>query len=458
MHMTDAGRLLQMRDALLPLAGRTGYQQLLTMMYRKDVLQAAGLAPATISHVETCLSAHGAEMLPRQEVKLESDSKSPIYVVQTQLETGECFALVLKWYGGKRQRQAAVEQQMNDYFRQRLAPYAAVGPLLAVVPLATAEPLSVAIFPYLGGTTLYDHLHRVPNHTPQVKALLRQASETLAYTQVLGRQGYEAHRIQLTSLTPEEATAYFLQQLDSVCIQTFAEAGQPLPLADALLAQFAFFATLLGADSSAAGLYYRGINPRNIMWAGGQQVEIDFEQDTLRSRFIDIISLLENGLELTSWDTTVDYASFDGQMPFSAWDTQRRRAWGALAQHNYLTHRQVESLTAAFLKTTLHLERQYLKPVRPAYSWAERRLLLETARVFRHLQYVGYCRRNEQRALTASKRVSSRYRQQLHALWAKCALDRLLYPLRPEDACLLPAGREAATALRQTLDLLPLAG
>jgi hypothetical protein len=455
--MTDAGRPLQMRDALLPLAGRTGYQQLLTVMYHKDVLQAAGLAPATLSHVGACLSAHGAERLPRQEVRLESDSKSPVYVIHTQLDTGECFALVLKWYGGKRQRQAAVEQQMNDYFRQRLAPYYAVGPLLTVVPLDTAEPLSVAIFPYLGDTTLYDYLHRVPRHTPQVKALLHQASETLAYTQVLGRRGHEAHLIQLTNLAPQEATAYFLQQIDSVCVQTFAAAGQPWPLADALLTHFAFFATLLGADSCTAGLYYRGINPRNIMWAGGEQVEIDFEQDTLRSRFIDIISLLENGLELTSWDPAVDYPAFDGQLPFPAWDAQRRRAWQALAQHNYLTHQQVESLTAVFLQTTLHLERQYLRLVRPAYSRTDCRLLLETARLFRHLQYVGYCKRNEQRALTTSKRVSSRYRQQLHALWAKCALDSLLYPPRPEDTCLPDAGREAATALRKTLDLLPLA-
>jgi hypothetical protein len=446
-----------MRDALLPLAGSTGYRQLLTVMYHKDVLQAAGLAPSTIGHVGACLSTHGAERLPRQEVKLESDSKSPVYVVQTQLDTGECFGLVLKWYGGKRQRQAAVEQQMNDYFRQRLAPYHAVGPLLAVVPLAMAESLSVAIFPYLGGTTLYDHLHHVPRHTSQVKALLRQASGTLAYTQVLGRHGYEAHTIRLTRLPPEEATAYFLQQIDSVCVQTFAAAAQPWPLAEALLAQFAFFAALLGADSCTAGLYYRGSNPRNIMWAEGEQVEIDFEQDTLRSRFIDMVSLLENGLELMSWDTTVDYASFDAQMPFAAWDAQRHRAWEALAQHNCLTHRQIESLTAAFLETTLHLEQQYLRPVHPAYSQTERRLLLETARLFRHLQYVGYCKRNEQQALTASKRISSRCRQQLHALWAKCALDNLLYPARPEDACLPPAGREAATALRQTLDLLPLA-
>ena len=46
------------------------------------------------------------------------------------------------------------------------------------------------------------------------------------------------------------------------------------------------------------GFVLSGINPRNIMWTNGQQIDIDFEQDTLRSRFIDIVSLLENGLEM----------------------------------------------------------------------------------------------------------------------------------------------------------------
>jgi hypothetical protein len=229
-------------------------------------------------------------------------------------------------------------------------------------------------------------------------------------------------------------------------------------MAEALLEHFTFFATVLAADSCTAGLYYRGINPRNIMWANGQQVEIDFEQDTLRSRFIDIVSLLENGLEMEHWDENADYPGFHGQMPFAVWDAQRCRAWEALAHHNYLLHAQVEALTAHFLDTTLRLERQHLAPERAPYSAAEYRLLLETARVFRHLQYVGYCKRNEQQALTPGKRISSRYRQQFHALWAKCALDNLLFPQHSEQACLPEAGRPSAIALRQALDYLPLTG
>jgi hypothetical protein len=156
------------------------------------------------------------------------------------------------------------------------------------------------------------------------------------------------------------------------------------------------------------------------------------------------------------WAASADYPGFHGQMAFAAWDTQRRRAWKVLAQYNYLHHAQVEALTSEFVDTTLRLERQYLASERPTYSPAERRLLLETARLFRHLQYVGYCKRNEQQALTPSKRVSSRYRQQFHALWAKCALDNLLFPRCPAEACLPEAGRPAAMALRQTLDGLPL--
>jgi hypothetical protein len=225
-------------------------------------------------------------------------------------------------------------------------------------------------------------------------------------------------------------------------------------MADALLSHFTVFATLLGVDSCTAGLYYRGINPRNIMLTNGRQVEIDFEQDTLRSRFIDIVSLLENGLEMEHWDESADYPGFQGQMTFAAWDELRRRAWEALACHNYLCHAQVEALTSEFLDTTLRLEEKYLPTTRPAYSPAESRLLRESARVFRHLQYIGYCKRNEQQALTRSKRLSSHYRQRFHALWAKCALDNLLFPLRPQDACLPEAERQAVVALRQTLDCL----
>jgi hypothetical protein len=191
------------------------------------------------------------------------------------------------------------------------------------------------------------------------------------------------------------------------------------------------------------------------MWTDGHQVEIDFEQDTLRSRFIDIVSLLENGLEMQHWDASADYPGFQGQMTFAAWDELRCHAWEVLARHNYLCHAQVEALTTAFVDTTLRLEQQYLTATRPVYSPAQRRLLWESARVFRHLQYVGYCKRNEAQALTRSKRLSSRYRQRFHALWAKCALDNLLFPRRPQDACLPDTGRQAAMALRQTLDRLP---
>jgi hypothetical protein len=456
MLVKEAERQLQMRDALLPLAGVTGYRHLLTMMYSGEVLCAAGVAPHTMARLASWIGTHGVEALPRHEIMLESDSKSRIYVVQTQLEDEDHVALVLKWYSGRRQPYAAVEQQMNQYFRQCLTPHAVIGPILAVVPLEAVKPLSVAILPYLGAMTLYDYLHHLPVHAAQVETLLRQASDTLAYTQVLGHRGHDAQVIRLTSLAPTQATTYFLHQISSVVVNTFATSGQPLSMAEALLEHFTFFATVLAADSCTAGLYYRGINPRNIMWANGQQIDIDFEQDTLRSRFIDIVSLLENGLEMERWDETVDYPSFHGQMPFAVWDAQRHRAWEALAHHNYLSHAQVEALTADFLDTTWRLERQHLAPERAAYSAAERRLLLATARVFRHLQYVGYCKRNEQQALTPSKRISSRYRQQFHALWAKCVLDNLLFPRHPAEACLPEAGRPATIALRQTLDALPL--
>ena len=318
--MIREGSVEKNLEALLPLVGAEGYQSVLTAMYRREVLAAARVSPDAIRQVEAISAARGAGAIPRDEIRLESDSKSPIYVVHTRLDGGEGFSLVLKWYGGTRQLTAAVEQRMNAYFRRCLAPYCTVGAILAIVPLTATEPLSIAILPYLGDTTLYDHLHRVPQHTAPVMTLLRQASDTLAYAQVLGRLGHEVQSIVLAELAVNEATQYFLRQIDSVLLQTFAMSGQPLPQADALLEQFTFFAALLAADSRSAGLYYRGINPRNIMWVGEQQVEIDFEQDTLRSRFIDIVSLLENGLELADWDETVHYPAFIGQMAFATWD------------------------------------------------------------------------------------------------------------------------------------------
>jgi hypothetical protein len=192
------------------------------------------------------------------------------------------------------------------------------------------------------------------------------------------------------------------------------------------------------------------------MLVEAEQVEIDFEQDSLRSRFIDIVSLLENGLEMDHWDETADYPAFTGQMAFDIWEVRRRHAREVLAQYNYLSHKQIDALTVGFLETTWQLEQQRLQPTRSPYSPSEYCLLLATTRLFRHLQYVGYCKRNAQQALTTSKCLSSRYRQLLHALWAKVALDDLLFPLCMEEQCLPEAGRQAAAALRRTLDELPL--
>ncbi len=449
---------LHLREALLPLLGRAAYQHLLSTMYSPEVLGALGVTPETVRQLERLIATRGIEAIPRHETMLESDSKSRIYVVHTHLDDRKPWALVLKWYAGARQQQAPIEEGMSAYFRQRLAAHCTVVPILAVVPLSvTAEaPLSVALLPYLGEVTLYDGLHHLPRHAPEVEALLRQASETLAYTQVFGRLGYEKRAIQLTHLPPDEATAYFLYQIDSVLLRIFAACGQPLTMAATLLEQFGYFATVLATDSCTAGLYYRGINPRNIMLVGARQVEIDFEQDTLRSRFIDIVSLLENGLEITDWDMSVDYPAFEAQMPFEAWEWCRQRAWETLAAHNYLSHQQVQRLTTDFLAATWRLERHYLPSAPAPYSRSEWRLLLETTRLFRHLQYIGYCKRNEQQALTARKRLSSRYRQHFHALWAKIALDSLLFPRADEEQCLPEAQRPAAADLRRTLDRLAL--
>ena len=65
---------------------------------------------------------------------------------------------------------------------------------------------------------------------------------------------------------------------------------------------------------------------------------------------------------------TASIAAFDGQMAFPAWHARRQRALEVLAQHNYLTLPQVEALTAAFLATTLRLERQYLNQPAPPSS------------------------------------------------------------------------------------------
>lgn len=455
--MTTAPSLL-MRDDLAPIVGSAGYRRLLTAMYRPELLRAAGASPEFVRQLARWLSTQDVESIPRQEAVLDSDSKSRVYVVHTVFDTGCFWTWVLKWYNGARQQQAPIESRMNAYFLQRLAPSRTVVPVLDVVRLSNVAEtaLSVALMPYFGELTLYDRLHQLPRHDPQVESLLQQAGDTLAYTQVLGRMGHEEHIISLTSLTPDEAPAYFLEQIDSALLRPFAASGNPLDMGEALLKHFGFFARVLGDDSFRDGLYYRGINPRNIMLVGDQQAEIDFEQDSLRSRFIDIVSLLENGLEMTEWDNSADYPAYTGQMTFDAWEQQRQRAQATLSQYNYLPHPRIERLTASFIDATWQLEQQHLQSRRPPYQPTAYRLILESARLFRHLQYVGYCKRNEMQTLNPSKRVSSRYRQQFHALWAKVALDQLIFPLCAEAQCLPEPERQPAMALRHTLDRLPL--
>ncbi len=447
-----------MRDALLPIVGPTGYRRLLGAIYDPALLQAANAPVEIVRALSAFCRAHDIEAVPRQERVLDSDSKSRIYVVHTELGGQAPWPLVLKCYKGARQQTAPIEARMSLYFKQCLAPTRTVVPILDVVSLTDAgdQALSVALLPYAGGETLYDRLHQLAPHTTQVEVLVQQACDTLAHTQVVGRAGYEAGEIHLTQLSPETASGYFLKQIQSALVAPFAMGGTPLGMGDDLLDQFRFFADVLGEDSSAAGLYYRGINPRNVMLMDAAQVEIDFEQDSLRSRFIDIVSLLENGLEMTEWDATADYPAYTGSTDFDTWQQKRQRARAALERANYLSLTQVEQLTRAFIDTTCHLERQYQVPVPASYDAARYRLLLETARLFRHLQYVGYCKRNEWQTANPVKRMSSRCRQHFHALWAKVALDNLIFPAFPQETGLLERAFPIAIALRRTLDQLPL--
>ncbi len=456
MQVTPSSR--PMRDALLPIVGQAGYRRLLSAMYDPGLLRAAHAPAETIRALRTFCRTNDIETVPRQEQVLDSDSKSRIYVVHTQLGDQASWPLVLKCYHGPRRKTAPIEARMSVYFKQCLAPQRAVVPILDVVSLADGgdQALSVALLPYVGRETLYDRLHALPPHTPQVEALVQQACETLAYTQVMGRAGHEAHDIHLTQLSPKTASDYFLRQIQSALIAPFAAGGTPLEMGDDLMKQFGFFAGLLGADSSVAGLYYRGINPRNVMLVDATQIEIDFEQDSLRSRFIDIVSLLENGIEMTEWDPTADYPAYGGQTDFATWNHQRQRARVALDCYNYLAHAQVEQLAQTFIDTTCRLEQQYNLPAPASYDPAHYRLLLETARLFRHLQYIGYCKRNELQTTNAVKRISSRYRQQFHALCAKVALDQLLFPTCSRAPGLPESEFPNAMALRHTLDHLPL--
>lgn len=447
-----------MRHTLLPIVGQAGYRRLLNAMYDPALLRAARAPADVIQALGAFRRTYDIEAVPRREQVLDSDSKSCIYVVYTELDGQAPWPLVLKCYNGPRQQTAPIEARMSVYFKQCLAPHRTVVPVLDVVPLTQAgdQALSVALLPYAGHETLYDRLHQLPPHTTQVATLVQQACETLAYTQVVGRAGHEAQDIHLTQLSPKTASGYFLNQIQSALIAPFASGGTPLKMGEALLKQFAFFASLLGEDSSDAGLYYRGINPRNVMLVDTSQAEIDFEQDSLRSRFIDIVSLLENGIEMAEWDTTADYQAYTGTTGFDAWNAQRQQALRALDAYNYLSHVQVGRLTRAFIETTCRLERQYNLPVPTTYDAPRYQLLLETARLFRHLQYVGYCKRNELQTANAVKRISSRYRQHFHALWAKVALDNLLFPLCSRASSLPESEFPSAMALRRTLDQLPL--
>jgi hypothetical protein len=447
-----------MREALLPIAGQAGYRRLLSAMYDPALMRAAHAPAEIIWALRAFCRANDLEAVPRREQALESDSKSRIYVVHTELGGQASWPLVLKCYQGPRQQTAPIEARMSVYFKHWLAPQYTVVPILDVVSLTGAgdQALSVALLPYAGRETLYDRLHQIRPHTPQVARLVQQACETLAHTQVVGRAGHEAQTIHLTQLSPKTASGYFLKQIQSALIAPFTAGGTPLEIGDDLLKQFGFFASLLGDDSRVAGLYYRGINPRNVMLVDTIQAEIDFEQDSLRSRFIDIVSLLENGLEMTEWDATADYQAYTGQTDFDTWNHGRQRALTALGAYNYLSHPQVEQLTRAFIDTTCRLEHQYHLSTSTSYPPARYRLLLETARLFRHLQYVGYCKRNELQTTNAVKQISSRYRQHFHALWAKVALDNLLFPPCSQESGLPESEFPSAMALRHTLDQLPL--
>ncbi|PON16269.1 hypothetical protein C2W62_19415 [Candidatus Entotheonella serta] len=127
-----------------------------------------------------------------------------------------------------------------------------------------------------------------------------------------------------------------------------------------------------------------------------------------------------------------------------------------LDQCNYLSLRQIEQLARTFIDTTCHLEQQYHLSAPTFYEPARYRLLLETARLFRHLQYVGYCKRNELQTANPVKKISSRCRQHFHALWAKVALDNLLFPICSQAPGLPEHTLPIAVALRHTLDQLPL--
>ena len=76
---------------------------------------------------------------------LESDSKSRIYVVRIGDDGIEPLTMVLKWYEGARQPQAMIEESMNTYFRQCLAPHHTIVPIVAVVPVSSVAQSSLSL-------------------------------------------------------------------------------------------------------------------------------------------------------------------------------------------------------------------------------------------------------------------------------------------------------------------------
>ncbi len=161
-----------MRDALLPLVGQIGYRRLLSAIYNPVLLRAANAPTETIRALSTFCRTNDIESVPRQEQALDSDSKSRIYIVHTQLEGQVPWPLVLKCYKGPRQQTAPIEARMSVYLKQCLAPQRTVIPILDVVSLTEAgdRALSVALLPHAGSETLYDRLHQLPP-PPKLKTL-----------------------------------------------------------------------------------------------------------------------------------------------------------------------------------------------------------------------------------------------------------------------------------------------
>ena len=77
--------LWPLRDALLPIVGRAGCRRLLSAMYDPALLRAVHAPEALRRALDTFCRTHDIEAVPRREQVLDSDSKSHIYVVHTEL-------------------------------------------------------------------------------------------------------------------------------------------------------------------------------------------------------------------------------------------------------------------------------------------------------------------------------------------------------------------------------------